>query len=323
MKAIVYEKYGSPDVLRLAEIEKPVPVDDQILVKIHAVSINGSDRENLVGRPLYTRLAGLVKPSKPILGSDVAGVVVEVGQNHTEFEIGDEVFGEIPGYHGGFTEYVCMSGSTLMHKPKSLSFEQAAAIPQAGVIAWNGICKQGKVKREEAVLINGAGGSGGSYAIQLAKRCGAEVTGVDNANKLDYMRALGADHAIAHTQEDFTKSGRQYDFIFDLIAHRGAFAYSQALRPNGRYYAVGGSVSTLLQLVVLGPLIKRMRGNSVHVLAVPQNRPDLISITELIEDGQIEISIDRIFAFEEIPDAFRYINSGQAKGKVVINVIDN
>ncbi|MCB0213768.1 MAG: NAD(P)-dependent alcohol dehydrogenase [Anaerolineae bacterium] len=320
MKAIVYEEYGSPDVLHLAELAKPTPTDDQILIKIHAVSINGSDKENLIGKPLYARLGGLQRPSNPILGSDIAGRVEFVGKNNTEFKPGDDVFGEIPGYRGGFAEYVCVDGKTMMRKPPGLTFEQAAAIPQAGVIAFQGIREKGQVQPGQKVLINGAGGSAGSFAIQLAKRCGAEVTGVDNAHKFDFMRSLGADQVIDYTQEDFTRNGKQYDLILDLIAHRSVFAYQRALRPNGTYFFVGGSVGVLFQLLLLGPLIKKIAGKNVRLLAVPQNRQDLISITKLCEAGEVMPVIDKRYSLSEVPEALRYVSEGQAKGKIVITV---
>lgn len=320
MKAIIYEKYGSPEVLRLAEVEKPVPADNQVLIKIRAVSINGSDKENLIGRPLYTRMAGLRKPNEPILGSDIAGVVEAVGKAHTEFKPGDELFGELPGYHGGFAEYACTHGKTLALKPPGLTFEEAAAIPQAGVIAFQGIRDKGQVKPGQKVLINGAGGSAGSFAIQLAKMAGAEVTGVDNGGKFDFMRSLGADHVIDYQQEDYSKSGKTYDLILDLIAHRSVLATQRALRPNGTYYFVGGSVGVLFQVLVLGPLIKRTATKNIHLLAVPQNRKDLIAITELCEAGKIVPFIDRRYSLRDVPQALRYVAEGQAKGKIVIIV---
>ncbi|MCB0197342.1 MAG: NAD(P)-dependent alcohol dehydrogenase [Anaerolineae bacterium] len=320
MKAIVYEEYGSPDLLHLAELAKPIPTDDQILIKIHAVSINGSDKENLIGKPLYARMGGLRRPGNPILGSDIAGRVEAVGKNNTEFEPGDAVFGEIPGYRGGFAEYVCVDGKTMMRKPAGLTFEQAAAIPQAGVISFQGICDKGQVQPGQKVLINGAGGSAGSFAIQLAKQRGAEVTGVDNAHKFDFMRSLGVDKVIDYTQEDFTRSGEQYDLILDLIAHRSVFAYQRALRPNGTYFFVGGSVGVLFQLVLLGSLMKKIAGKNIRLLAVPQNRKDLISITKLCEAGEVVPIIDRQFPLDEVPEALRYVSEGQAKGKVVITV---
>ncbi|MHB9032479.1 MAG: NAD(P)-dependent alcohol dehydrogenase [Anaerolineae bacterium] len=211
MKAIIYEKYGSPDVLHLTEVVKPIPTDDQILIKVHAASINGSDWEGLVGKPLHARAGGLFRPGNRTLGADIAGQVECAGKNITEFQPGDEVFGELPLYHGGFAEYVCTPGKTMALKPASLTFEQAAAIPQAGVIALRGIREDGRVQPGQKVLINGAGGSAGSFAVQLAKLYGAEVTGVDNAGKLDLLRSLGADHVIDYAREDFTKSGKQSD----------------------------------------------------------------------------------------------------------------
>jgi NADPH:quinone reductase-like Zn-dependent oxidoreductase len=320
MKAIVYEQYGPPEVLHLTEVEKPVPTDDEILIKIHAVSVNGSDREGLIGKPLYARMRGLRKPGHPILGSDIAGQVESVGKNHTEFKLGDEVFGEIPGYHGGFAEFVCTHGRTMALKPASLTFEEAAAIPQAGVIALQGIRDKGQVKPGQEVLINGAGGSAGSFAVQLAKSYGAEVTGVDNTGKLDFMRSLGADHVIDYTREDFTKTGRQYDLILDLIAHRSVFAYQRALRPNGTCLFVGGSAAVLFQILILGPLIRRTAGRNLRLLAVPQNRRDLLSITELCETGRVVPVIDRRYSLSEVPEALRYVAEGRAKGKVVISL---
>ncbi len=318
MKAIVYEQYGSPDVLHLTEVEKPIPTDDQILIKVHAVSVNGSDWEGLIGKPLYVRAGGLLKPSKKILGSDIAGQVEFAGKNNTEFHPGDEVFGELPLYHGGFAEYVCTSGQTMTLKPVSLTFEQAAAIPQAGVIALRGIREYGRVQPGQKVLINGAGGSAGSFAIQLAKLYGAEVTGVDNAGKLDFMRSLGADHVVDYTNEDFTKSGKQYDLILDLIATRSVFAYQRALRPNGTYFLVGGSLAVIFQILLLGPWISKTTAKKLRILAVPQNRKDLISIKELCEAGKIVPIIDRRYSLSEVSEALRYVGEGRAKGKVVI-----
>ena len=320
MQAIVRESYGSPAVLRLTELPTPTPTADQLLIKIHAVSINGSDRENLIGSPLYARIGGLRKPTNPILGSDIAGTVTAVGQNQTEFKVGDELFGELPGYHGGFAEYVCTSGETLVLKPANLTFAQAAAIPQAGVIAWRGIREKGQVQPGQTVLINGAGGSAGSFAIQLAKLGGAEVTGVDGPDKLDFMRSLGADHVIDYTKADFTASGKEYDLILDMIAHRSVFALPRALRPNGTYYVTGGAVGVIFQTLLLGGLIKRTRGKNIRMLVVPQNRADLLAITALCERGEITPVIDRQYPLHEGPEAMRYVADGHAKGKVVITV---
>ncbi len=323
MKAVVYEAYGPPDVLRLAEVPKPTPIDDQILIKIRAVSINGSDKENLIGKPLYARIGGLQRPRNPILGSDIAGVIEAVGQSHTEFKPGDEVFGEIPDYHGGFAEYVCTHGKTIMLKPASLTFEQAAAIPQAGTISLRAIRDKGQVKLGQQVLINGAGGSGGSFAIQLAKLYGAEVTGVDNGHKLDFMRSLGADYVIDYTKDNYTRNGKQYDLILDLIGYRSVFDVRRTVKPKGTYFFVGGSTAVLFQMLILGPLIGKITGKRIGLLAVPQNRKDLMAITELCEAGKIMPVIDQQYSgLSEVPEALRYVLEGRAKGKVVISLIE-
>jgi NADPH:quinone reductase-like Zn-dependent oxidoreductase len=320
MKAVVYTEYGPPEVLQLKEVAKPVPTDDELLVKVQAVSVNGSDKENLIGKPLYARLAGLRKPRQHILGSDIAGRVEGVGRNIRDFQVGDEVFGEIPGYHGGFAEYVCVSEKTLARKPASLTFEEASAIPQAGVIAWQGIRVKGQVQPGQQVLINGAGGGGGMFAVQLAKLGGAEVTGVDHPDKLEFVRSLGADQVIDYTREDFTKSGKQYDLILDLIAHRSVFDYARALRPGGSYFFVGGAVAVLFQCLLLGPLLKGATGKTIRLLAVPQNREDLMAITAQCEAGKVRPVIDRRYSLSETPEALRYVGEGRHKGKVVITL---
>lgn len=321
MKAIVYHKYGSPDVLKLEEVAAPVPTDDDLLIKIQAVSVNRSDWEVLTGKPLYARFGGLLKPSHPILGSDIAGRVEMVGKNNTQFQLGDEVFGEMSEYCGGFAEYVCTSGKLLALKPAPMTFEEASAIPQAAVIALQGIRTKGQVQPGQKVLINGAGGGTGMFAIQLAKLAGAEVTGVDSTGKLDFMRSLGADHVIDYTRQDFTKLGSQYDLILDLIAYRSAFAYARALKPNGSYYAVGGSMATFLQILVLGAWFRKTANKHLHVLAVHRNRKDLISMAELCESGQLVTTIDKRYPLSEVPAALRYLGEGHAKGKIVITVV--
>ena len=320
MKAIVYHRYGSPEVLKLEEVEKPIPSDDEVLIKIHAASINGSDREALIGKPLYARMGGLRKPGYPILGSDIAGRVERAGKNITQFQPGEEVFGEVPGYHGGFAEYVCAPEKTLAHKQASLTFEQAAAIPQAGALALQGIRKKGQVQPGQQVLINGAGGGAGTFSIQLAKLHGAEVTAVDNTHKLDFLRSVGADHVIDYTREDFTRMGKQYDLILDVIAHRSAFAYRRALKPNGTYFFVGGSVATLFQILLMGPWIRKRTNRNVRLLMVPQDSKALMEITELCLAGKVFPVIDRTYPLRETAEAFRYIRAGHAKGKVVITV---
>jgi len=323
MEAVVYTAYGPPDGLHFTEVAAPTPADDEILVKVQAVSVNRSDWEDLTGKPLYARIWGLLKPRFPILGSDVAGRVVVAGSKHRQFQPGDEVFGEMWNYHGGFAEFVCTRAEGWALKPPSLTFEQAAAIPQAGVIALQGIRKHGRVQPGQHVLVNGAGGGAGSFAVQLAKLEGAEVTGVDNAGKLDFLRSLGADHVMDYTREDFTKTGQQYDLILDVIAHRSVFAYPRALKPGGRYFAVGGSVATLLQIVLLGPGIRRATGKHIRVLAVQRTQKDLLAIGELCEAGKIVPPIDRRYPLREVPEALGYLGEGRVKGKVVITVDEN
>jgi NADPH:quinone reductase-like Zn-dependent oxidoreductase len=320
LKAIVYYKYGSPDVLKLEEVALPTPTDDEVLIKIHAVSVNRSDWEGLSGKPLYARTGGLFRPGHPILGSDIAGRVEAVGKNINDFQPGDEVFGETMRYCDGFAEYVSVPVKALARKPASMSFEEASAIPQAGVIALLGIREKGQVQPGQKVLINGAGGGSGSFAVQLAKLHGAEVTGVDNAGKLDFIRSLGADHVIDYSQEDFTKNGKQYDLILDLVAHRSPYAYARALRPNGTYYCVGGSMATILQVFLLGRRIKRTASKNVRVLMVQPNRKDLLSITELCEAGQVTPKIERIYPLRDVPEALRHLGEGRALGKLVITL---
>ncbi|MBA3531502.1 MAG: NAD(P)-dependent alcohol dehydrogenase [Ardenticatenales bacterium] len=320
MKAIVYRDYGPPESMTLEEVETPTPTDDEILIKIHAASVNRSDWEGLIGKPLYARIGGLRRPRRPILGSDIAGRVERVGRNNQRFQPGDEVFGDILGRMGGFAEYVCVRGKTLAPKPASMTFEAAAAIPQAGVIALKGIRDKGQVQPGHKVLINGAGGGAGIFALQLAKLYGAEVTGVDNTGKLDFMRSLGADHVMDYTREDFTRNGKQYDLILDLVAHRSAFDYPRALKPTGSYFCVGGSVATLLQVLLVGPWIKRSTGKTIRVLSVQPNREDLLSITEFCEAGKVVPVIDSRYPLSEVPEALRRVGEGRARGKVVISM---
>jgi NADPH:quinone reductase-like Zn-dependent oxidoreductase len=324
MKAIVYTHYGSPDVLQFKEVAKPTPTDDEVLIKVQAVSVNRSDWEGLRGKPLYARIGGLLKPRHHILGSDIAGRVEMAGRNIRKFQPGDEVFGDILGERmGGFAEYVCARERALALKPASMTFEEGAAIPQAAVIALQGIRDKGQVQPGQKVLINGAGGGAGTFAVQLAKLYGAEVTGVDNTGKLDFMRSLGADHVIDYTQEDFTKNGNQYDLILDLVAHRSAFAYQRALRPNGRYFMVGGSVATIFQILLLGPWMRRTTGKNIRLLAVQPNLKDMVYITELYEAGRVVPVIDRRYPLREVPEALRYLGEGHARGKLVITVDQN
>ena len=323
MKAIVYHEYGLPDVLKLEEVQKPTPADNQLLIKVYAVSINRSDWEGLIGKPLYARIGGLRKPSNRILGSDIAGTVEAVGKDVKQFKPGDEVFGLMLNYGGGFAEYACMSEKALALKPAGITFEEAAAIPQAAFIALQGIRDKRQVQPGQKVLINGGGGGAGTFAVQLAKLAGAEVTGVDNTEKLDLMQSLGADYVIDYTKEDFTKNGKQYDLILDVIAHRSVFAYKRALRPDGSYFMVGGSVATMFQMLLLGPWISRTTGKKIRLLLVQTDPKDLVYITELIESGKVVLVIDKRYSLSEAAEALRYLGEGHAKGKVVITVEQN
>jgi NADPH:quinone reductase-like Zn-dependent oxidoreductase len=262
MNAIVYEKYGPPDVLELREVEKPIPKDNEVLVEVHAASVNDWDWGLLRGKPLMNRLvvSGLLKPKIKILGGDIAGRVEAVGRNVSRFEPGDEVFGDLSGCgFGGFAEYVCARESALALKSSSMTFEKAAAIPQAAVLALQGLRDKGEIQPEQKVLINGAGGGAGTFAVQIAKSFGAEVTGVDSTRKLDIMRSIGADHVIDYTQEDFTKTGLRYDWILDFAGYHSIIDYNRALNPRGIDVMVGGSAATFLQTLFLGPLISTIR----------------------------------------------------------------
>ncbi len=323
MKAIVYHRYGLPDVLKLEEVEKPTPRDDEVLVKVQAVSINGSDWEGLIGKPLYARIGGLFKPSGGILGSDIAGRVETVGKDVTQFQPGDEVFGETLSYRGGFAEYVCAPERGLAQKPAGLTFAEAAAFPQGAVIALQGIRNKGQIQPGQKVLINGAGGSAGTFAVQLAKMYGAEVTGVDNARKFDMLRSLGVDHLIDYTREDFTKNGRRYDFILDVAAYHSVFGYKRALNANGSCFMVGGSMATLLQVLLLGSRIGRAEGKYIGLLVVRPNTKDLLFMTGLYEARKIIPVIDRSFPLSEVPEAMRYLGEGHAKGKIIITMEQN
>ena len=320
MKAIVYTKYGPPETLQLEEVAKPTPKDDEVLIKVRAVSVNRSDWEGLRGKPLYARIGGLLKPRHQRLGSDIAGRVEMAGRNIRRFQPGDEVFGDILPRLGGFAEYVCARESALAPKPASMTFEEAAAIPQAAVIALQGIRNKGHVQPGQKVLIIGAGGGAGTYAVQLAKMYGAEVTGVDNIGKLDFMRSLGADHVIDYTREDFTKNGKQYDLILDIVAHRPVFAYKRALESDGSYFLAGGSVATMLQILLLGPWIRRTTGEKIRILVIRPNTEDLDFVKVLIEAGKLTPVIDKTYPLSDVPEAIGYVGEGHARGKVVISM---
>jgi NADPH:quinone reductase-like Zn-dependent oxidoreductase len=315
MRAVVYDRYGPPESLRVAELPTPSPATDQVLLRVVATSVNLSDWEGLRGAPLYARLGGLRAPARRTLGSDVAGRVEAVGSGVTRFRVGDQVYGDNLQLKGGFAEYAVAPASALAHKPKQLTFAEAAAIPQAAAIALRGTAG---VAAGQRVLINGAGGGSGSFAIQLAKRAGAHVTGVDNAGKLDFMRSLGADHVIDYGRDDFTRTEVPYDLVLDLVAHRSPFACRRALAPGGRYWCVGGPVRILVAILTIGSIIGRLTGRRLGVLVVPQGPRYFSPLTDLVVAGDIAIHIDRTFGLDEVPHALRCVGEGLALGKVVV-----
>jgi NADPH:quinone reductase-like Zn-dependent oxidoreductase len=275
MKAIVYTKYGSPDVLQLKEVERPTPKDGEVLVNVHAASVNAADGHLLKGRPFLLRLEyGLLKPTRQILGSDIAGRVEAVGKNVREFQPGDEVFGDLSGCGlGGFAEYVAVPEHVVAPKPENMTFEQAAAVPMAAVTALQGLRDKGQLQPGQKVLIHGASGGVGTFAVQIAKAFNAEVTAVCSTRNVDMVRSLGADHVIDYTREDFTKNGQRYDLILAANGDRSIFDYKRALASRGRYVAVGGSMTQIFQAMLLGPLLSRSGSQKMgNVLARPNKR---------------------------------------------------
>ena len=321
MKAVVCTSFGRPDGLRLKEVAKPIPKENEILVKVYATSLNASDWEFLSGKPLYARLFRLFNRTMRILGSDIAGRVEQVGKDVTLFQPGDRVFGDIFERMGGLAEYVCGYERNLALIPDGMSYEEAAAVPQAAVIALQGIYSDGQVTAGERVLVNGAGGGVGTFAVQLAKLFGAKVTGVDSGRKLELLRSLGADFVIDYQKEDFTKNGRQYDLILDLSAHHSIADYKRALSENGRCLVVGGSTLAIVK-ALLADMFNLMGGNKRMALLAWESNKDLAYLKELFEEGKLAPVIDKRFGFDAVPEAFDYLGRKQARGKIVINIIE-
>jgi len=320
MKAVIFTKYGSPDVLELREVQKPAPKDDEVLVRVHAVSLNDWDVGALGGTDFVNRLIfGLVSPKKQILGSDVAGRVEAVGRNAKQFRTGDEVFGDLSGEWGGFAEYVCARENALVLKPPTMTFEQAAALPQAAMLALQGLRDIGRIKSGQSLLINGAGGGVGTFAMQIAKLYRAEITAVDSGSKLDMLRSMGAKHVIDYTQEDFTRSAQRYDLILDVKTSRSIFDCARALSPHGTYVTVGGSMPRLFQGLLSWPWIAMTTSKRIRVLALKPNK-GLAYMNELFEAGTVVPVIDRSYELTQIAEAFRHFGAGQHKGKVVVTV---
>jgi NADPH:quinone reductase-like Zn-dependent oxidoreductase len=317
MKAVGYGRYGPPETLRLQDVSIPAPGADQVLIRVAATSVNLSDWECLVGQPLYARIGGLRRPARTVLGSDIAGRVEAIGAEVTRFQRGDEVYGDNLRLKGGFAEFAVAPESVLAHKPAGLTFAEAAAIPQSGAIAQQGIATARPGSR---VLINGAGGGSGMFAIQLAKRAGANVTGVDNEGKLDFMRDLGADQVIDYRRRDFTRGADSYDLILDMVAHHSALAYRRVLAHGGRYMCVGGSVPALLGVSTVGVAAGLATGRRLGVLAVKEGPEHFGPLAERCAGGDVRVCIDRRYTLAEVPDALRRVGEGAALGKVVVEV---
>ena len=320
MKALIRDRYGLPDVLEVRDIERPAPMEREVLVQVHAASINDWDWQML--RPMFP--LGSKTPRVRILGSDIAGLVAAVGGGVQRFTVGDEVYGDLsrfrgPGGWGGFAEYVCAPEGALVRKPARMTFEQAAALPQAGQLALQGLFAAGPLKSGQKILINGAGGGVGTLAIQLAKLQDVEVTGVDSAAKFEMMRAIGFDHVIDYRSENFTRNGQRYDLILDTKTTRSPFAYTRSLSPGGTYATVGGHLSRLFQFLIFGWFIRQTTGKTIRLIMLKQNR-DLPYLNECFEAGQLVPVIDGPYKLSEAPEALRRFGAGAHKGKIIITM---
>lgn len=314
------ERYGTPDVLELKDVAKPTPKGNEVLVRVHAASVNDWDWGIVQGAPTNRILNGLFRPKVRIIGCDIAGRVEAVGEAVKALRPGDEVYGDLcmSGF-GAFSEYVCAPEAALARKPAGMTFEQAAAIPQAGMLAVQGLIDVGRIQSGQKLLLNGAGGGVGTFALQMAKLHAVEVTVVDKPGKLDMLHAMGADHVIDYLQEDFTRNGRRYDLILDVKTNRSPFAYLRALNPNGTYVTVGGSIPRLLLALGLGPIIWRLCHKHVRIVALKPNK-DLAYMNELFEAGKLVPVIDRVYRLADLPEAFRRFGTGDHKGKLIVTM---
>jgi len=321
MKAIVFNQYGGPEHLKLAEVAIPKPKDDQVLVKVYAASVNSADYRLLSG--LIPRLMGfgMFRPNNKIMGADIAGHVEAVGKKVTKFRVGDEVFGDISTAFGGFAEYACAREAVLAKKPVSLNFEQAAAVPMAAVTALQGL-RKGGIQSGDQVAVVGASGGVGIFAVQIAKALGAEVTAISSTRKLERLHTLGADHVIDYTREDFTRIGPRYDLILAVNGYRPLAEYRRALKPQGRYVMVGGEGNQIFEAMVKGPLVSRRGGQTVTNLLASPNADDLAFVKDLIEAGKVAPVIERTYPLEETADAVRHVGAGHAAGKVVVTMLE-
>ncbi len=322
MKAIIYTQYGSPDVIQFNEVEKPTPKDDEVLIEVHAASVNAADWHYLRGTPWLFRLAcGLLKPKNSFLGADVAGRVAAVGKNVTQFHPGDEVFGDLSACgRGTFAEYVCANESALVLKPANISFEEAAAVPVAAVTALQGLQSRVQIQPGQKVLINGASGGVGTFAVQIAKAFGAEVTAVCSTRNVGRMRSIHADHVIDYSKDDFTQSGQRYDFILAANGYRPFSVYRRALNPGGTYVMTGGTTTQMFEAMILGPLASVTGNKKMGNIMAKPDKANLAFVRELLGAGKVQPVIDRCYPLSEVPEAIRYLEAGHAQGKVVITV---
>ena len=324
MRAVVRDRYGSPEVLRLTEVRRPTPANNEVLVKVHAAAVNRADWEILRGSPLWVRLVGfgMMRPKAQIIGSNLAGTIEAIGRNVSHFHVGDEICGDILNHGlGAFAEYVCVpEDAVIVQKPAKITFEDAASVPESGLIALQAIRDKRRLSAGQKVLVNGAGGGAGTFAIQLAKSTGAEVTAVDSSEKLDLMRALGADHVIDYLQEDLSGQDARYDLILDVIGVRSIGTWKRLLQPDGIYLAAGGTVAQVLKTLLVGAWFTWTTTKRIGVLAVNYDKEDLAAVIELVESGRVAATIDRRYPLERLPEAFRYLGAGHSQGKTVITM---
>ncbi len=322
MKAIIFTKYGPPDVIQLKEVDKPAPKDNEALVKVYTSSANPLDWHRMRGEPFLVRLSdGLLKPKVPMLGVDIAGRIEKIGKNVTEFHPGDEVFGS-SGWFGGFAEYVSVPEKNLALKPANITFEEAAASPAAAITALQGLRDNGNIQSGQKILINGASGGVGTFAVQIARSLGCKVTGVCSTPNLNMVRSIGADNTIDYTQEDFTRQGQNYDLIYDAVGNRSVFDCKRALKPRGTCVITGfSSLPRFFQHLIIGPLISIIGNKKIKTQPVAKpNKKDLLFIKELLETDKIKPVIDRRYPLSETAEAIRYLEQGHARGKVIITI---
>ena len=323
MKALVYYQYGSYDQLQVKEVDRPSVKDNEVLVKVVASSINSWDMDMLKGDGWITRvISGFFKPRHSILGADIAGIIAAVGPDVKDFKVGDKVYGDIAeaGF-GGFAEYVAVPEKLLAPKPKLLSFNEAASMPQAGLLAIQGLRHYGDIRSGQKILINGAGGGVGTLALLYAKAKGAEVTCVDRKEKFAMLSSLGADYTIDFMTTDYTKTGQQYHKILDVIAHRSAADYKRALTPDGTFAMIGGSMGGLLfRMMVVEPWLSKYRSKKLGIMGYKVGTSELEKLTRLVEDGTLKPVIDSVFKLDDGAQAFRHFMSGSFKGKIIIEV---